>query len=384
MRAIIFFLIAAGIFAFNIFDNTYAPYVADAAFFVITITGIAEAAVLRHGLRVEIKEGSPAVKGQKYLIRFTVKNNTCFPLLWGKAVILVRTMGNGKKLLKKPLRAKIPFSCPPKKNSLLEYEMESAHCETVTVTLKKYYVWDFIHLFGLGRKSGDRCDIVVMPDTMGEHIAGKLSSELSMSDDGIYSTVKSGSEPTDITGIREYSGGDRINSIHWKLSSKAGELMVKQYGLPLKDRDYVIVDIFEGKCGTDGRVKLYDKLYELLYAFICALTARGYGFNAVYYNGRYNRERVETQNDIVDFFADLYRITPYDGEMSAARMFAAYNREKIERRIYYVTPYYNDEAVGNMNLLSETGTVYYLIPGHTGETALPVKYNGQRGTIDEQ
>ncbi|MGN0378211.1 MAG: DUF58 domain-containing protein [Butyrivibrio sp.] len=379
MSVIIYILAAVGIFAFNILDDTYAPYVFDAAFFVISVVCLITAIRLHFGVSVELEENSHAVRGQKYLIRFRVKNTSPIPVLWGKVKFSVKTMGSKRKLLKKQVRVKMNFSCSPRQTQFFEYVLESAHCEVVAVSLKRFTTWDFLHIFGFGKKSKSSCDIVVMPDSPGAEITGKMSAGLSNGDSEIYSTVRPGNDPTEIFGVREYEGGDKIRSIHWKLSSKAGELMVKEYGLPLTDRDYVVIDLFGEDHELRERVKLEDEMYELLYGLTAVMTARGFGFNAVYFNGQYNAVRVETQTDIENLFVDLYGIKPYGADMSAAGLFAAYNREKIQRRIFYITPYYNDMVVGNMNVLSESGMVYYLIPGHVSDSRLPVKYHGQRG-----
>ena len=48
-----------------------------------------------------------------------------------------------------------------------------------------------------------------------------------------FSTYKKGDDPSEIFDIREYADGDKIQRIHWKLSSKTGDLMVKEGSLPL-------------------------------------------------------------------------------------------------------------------------------------------------------
>ncbi len=46
---------------------------------------------------------------------------------------------------------------------------------------------------------------------------------------GIHSREKNGQDG-ELQGIREYSGAENIRSIHWKLSARSTELMVKEFG----------------------------------------------------------------------------------------------------------------------------------------------------------
>ena len=48
-----------------------------------------------------------------------------------------------------------------------------------------------------------------------------------------YSQHSPGDDPSEIFDIREYREGDRLKSIHWKLTWKLEQPMVKEFGLPL-------------------------------------------------------------------------------------------------------------------------------------------------------
>lgn len=58
-----------------------------------------------------------------------------------------------------------------------------------------------------------------------------------------FSTYKKGDDPSEIFDIREYADGDKIQRIHWKLSSKTGDLMVKEGSLPLMKEIHIFIDL---------------------------------------------------------------------------------------------------------------------------------------------
>jgi len=51
-----------------------------------------------------------------------------------------------------------------------------------------------------------------------------------------------GDDPGEIGNLREYRPGDGLKSVHWKLSSKAQDLLVKEYETDLHRRVYVLCD----------------------------------------------------------------------------------------------------------------------------------------------
>lgn len=68
----------------------------------------------------------------------------------------------------------------------------------------------------------------------------------------------------EVSDIREYRPGDGLKSVHWKLSSKSDELMVKDYNTGVTKMTYVFCDLsarypnFEPQEAKDMRKKLTD------------------------------------------------------------------------------------------------------------------------------
>ncbi len=57
-----------------------------------------------------------------------------------------------------------------------------------------------------------------------------------------FSMVKAGFDPSETFAIREYRPGDRIRQVHWKLSEKFDELMVRDYGLPIQNTILLLLE----------------------------------------------------------------------------------------------------------------------------------------------
>lgn len=92
-----------------------------------------------------------------------------------------------------------------------------------------------IGLFSIARKANDiTADLTIYPSvypsflTVSEHTANyPLDSD-------IYDSLRGGSDPSEVFAVREYREGDRMQAVHWKLSSKKeNSLFVKEYSHPL-------------------------------------------------------------------------------------------------------------------------------------------------------
>ena len=89
-------------------------------------------------------------------------------------------------------------------------------------------------LFGIGKKtilSSMKKHLLVMPDTREIRLSlpelGNINPEGEEMRDSVY-----GYDPGMYQGIRPYREGDSMKHIHWKLTGKTGEIMVKELGIP--------------------------------------------------------------------------------------------------------------------------------------------------------
>ena len=141
----------------------------------------------------------------------------------GEAVLLVENHHTGESAeLSLPLmRSETPFT------------VQAACCGVVRARVKHLLARD---LFGL---AAWKCPVtaeaatVVLPALFQPEVM-LTESAFAMLDSEEYSAVKPGFDPSETFGIREYRPGDSIKTIHWKLSQKSGDTMVRELSLPVE------------------------------------------------------------------------------------------------------------------------------------------------------
>ena len=109
--------------------------------------------------------------------------------------------------------------------------VDTAHCGTLRLR-PQVRVQD---LFGLWQSGPLRCEeeyVTIAPKLTPLQIV--LADNTAVrSDSEKYSQNRPGSDPSETFAIREYVPGDPIRQIHWKLSQKTDELMLRELGLPI-------------------------------------------------------------------------------------------------------------------------------------------------------
>lgn len=58
----------------------------------------------------------------------------------------------------------------------------------------------------------------------------------------VYDKYHKGDDSSEVYQVREYQNGDKIQSIHWKLSARTGECMIKDYSLPIGCAVILLID----------------------------------------------------------------------------------------------------------------------------------------------
>jgi len=111
--------------------------------------------------------------------------------------------------------------------------MEYEYCGVVRIRLLDVKAYDMFNMFKYDVESISESEFIVLPtfDNIIEEI------ELTESGDGEEEELqyKKGDDVSQISQIRNYIPGDKLQNIHWKLSSKTEELQVKEYSEPYSE-----------------------------------------------------------------------------------------------------------------------------------------------------
>ena len=203
-------------------------------------------------LHIESKSGSA---GQNIPLKLYITNKTKFPVSCAEVQLEIKVTS-----AKKPEIIRINTPIFPDNRQLMTTSFSSEHFGIINISLAKITLYDILKLSRFKVKKSsityDKEPVLVLPDPL------ELSSVLTdYSDSGldseIYSDIKPGDDPSEIFAIRDYTDGDRMSRIHWKLTAKQDKLMVKDYSLPLCDGCLLIVDTY-----TDSSKEISPKLYD--------------------------------------------------------------------------------------------------------------------------
>lgn len=183
----------------------------------------------------------------------------------------------------------------------------------VRLSINRVKIKDLMGLTFFKKNTDAQKEIIVIPeyiaDTRYDSVAldqGMLESEES---------TKKGHDFSDVVEIREYIPGDKLMSIHWKLSAKRDILMVKDRAT-MSDRQLVVVPEL---CGAD--IKLLEIIIVTAYSVICNMLEDGTTVRLMYFSAasfEYKEFRIDYAEEADAAFAMMFFEKTYSGMDEAA------------------------------------------------------------------
>ncbi|MBE5967188.1 MAG: DUF58 domain-containing protein [Lachnospiraceae bacterium] len=272
-------------------------------------------------------------KGETVPVVVQLYNPTIFPIYGLKIYLTYKNSYSSKRYKKEFIatmdgRSNLKVSC----NLLSEYS------GNIEISLRGIRCYDYLKLFSLKKKRKDTIKVAVLPSLieLEEDFVSNQGRQLVESE--YYSQIKSGDDPSEVFSIREYREGDRIQRIHWKLSSKQNQLMIKEFSNPLNCAVLIYLD-FDIPTGKE-RLPVTDALLEcslsLSYSF---LAQKQYHYFSWYDSnqGICRRNRIITEKDLFEVVDGLLELSESTGNPNTLSTYLACYPMEQYTDIFYIT-----------------------------------------------
>ena len=146
-------------------------------------------------------------------------------------------------------------------NETVSLNLTPMHCGTLEITVKNIKIYDLMDIFHIKRKISLNHKITVHPQIL--PIMTDIGDSItSCAESSTFSQTSAGDDPSEIFNLREYREGDRPNCIHWKLSSRNENLIVKELSRPVGSHILIITD-FAGCAAADDVDSILDTAASL-------------------------------------------------------------------------------------------------------------------------
>ena len=157
------------------------------------------------------------------------------------------------------------FPIPARNTVQIAVQVIPEHCGMTQIQLAELQIWDYMRLWS--RKIRRSAVFTTPAYPMGSPCFAALSNlQTQLTPESNTATSQTiGQDTSELYGIRSYQPGDRMNRIHWKLSSRQDGLLVKEYGTLLQETLQIVLVLPNGTS-----IQQLDALLET----VCTLSNR--------------------------------------------------------------------------------------------------------------
>ncbi len=281
-------------------------------------------------------------KNNKINFRLKIKNRTVFP--FSNCIATIYYYNNLNDAYEY-MTVSVPvhsICC-----SEIGFSFVSERCGMIHAHIESVQIYDFIRLFSVKIKPKNECNVIVLPESYDVSDKTLLNTVLSDESD-IFSKHKSGDDPSEIFSLKDYESGDKPNRIHWNLSIKHDNLIVKHYSMPVSTSILIVLD-FCG-CPCLERLKTFDTAAEAAFSAACVMAENKVPFSFAYFSKDSDSMKTVTISDFLSLsivFGEIFR-----QELCEKTYFAddlKKNEHKYSKIIFISTSSENVEDITKIN-----------------------------------
>ena len=313
------FILLAFVFLF-----TTAYYAAVPLICFVVLLAVSAASGFLPGRRLEYTvESEGRSEKEKPLVFFvTVKNSGVLPVFSVSITVVLRN-----KFTEEERRERIITAVGPRAKKTVKMMTEEKHCGCVEASIEEAYISDPLGIFGRKRASTACGSTDILPSERAAAADSRIFSSFN-SESFKYSKYRKGNDPGEIQGIRDYRIGDSPKTIHWKLSGKMDDIMVRELGYPVENDILLIFD----NAQSEG-AETSDKKMSVFVSVALELLRRGIPHSM----GWYDRDEnyffimdVNTEEQVWNVISRILRSAVKNDNVSAIARFID-NTEEYQR-----------------------------------------------------
>lgn len=188
------------------------------------------------------------------------------------------------------------------RNTVLHTVIPARHCGKYRIWISRILIYDMTGIFRLPKRYRKHTELTVMPPLYDTTISVTPQTRHFIGESEQYGNTAGGTNASEILRIRPYQAGDRLYGIHWKLSAKLDELMVRDSPIPLGCPVVMFLELPKNYKKTDAFLSLACALSFAMVNQKCA-------HYITWYSNPENditRVRVDSEESFYLFLTTLY------------------------------------------------------------------------------
>lgn len=269
--------LAVALFPAKYINNAFG-YVAFFFLLLLLIISLGILFILKRkiviGTNLENLTSIQCMRGEPVDLNLKIRNQSIFFCSHAKAGFYISDLFGGVDSA-----MDTDFTIAAKSDSKFEFDMDMRHIGVYQVGLKDLKIYDMFGFFHVDVPIKGDFEVYVKPRIYSLDDL-KIEEEVFLdSNRDSRNTVPNG---IDYVGVREYTPGDSMKQIHWKLSAHSVSYMTKLSESSRQSDFAVVLDFSAYKAEREELMDLYDALIETAFSVLEELSHREVTYSLIY------------------------------------------------------------------------------------------------------
>lgn len=257
----------------------------------------------------------------------SIRNKSMFPAARIDCSICIRNRLTGETK-----RQLLNVSVAPGQKSRSSFTVASEYCGYLESKVEGIWLMDWMGFLPLKCKTEAAAGTSVLPDTFIPDIYLNLTAVQSEEAQD-WSPFRKGNDQTEVFALRDYVPGDSLKQIHWKLSSKKRELIVKEASFPMEKS----LLIFWDKNTGAARPGEMDAMAECVSSLSQAVQKEGYSFMLGWTEGRQLcMEEIDNEEQLLQAIPRMVKYGRDDEAISGSALYDQKERKNSYGKVLYL------------------------------------------------
>lgn len=194
----------------------------------------------------------------------------------------------------------------------LSFRLKADYCGIMEFWLERVTFSDYLGVFtGSCEKKSEIQQIAILPVCKEETDASDARTQIFSADGTIFELHKVGDDPAETYDIREFRAGDTMHRIHWNMTAKKDELLIRDFSQPLESTTLLLLDLQKEEEITREQ---WDNFLEAAASLSKKLVSLGYVHYVAWMDGTTGevvRFRVGNEDELMVMLSVLLRGSVY-------------------------------------------------------------------------
>lgn len=305
-RLTAYLVLALALLLSGLSTGAQAYYLVSFALFALLALSVLSTAWALFTVRIDMKGLKPRVeRGESLMTIFTVTHKSLLPVSSIRLSLSVPSAFSPTQ--------EVSVSSMPFQKRTFRYRIHCPHRGVYEAGVTKIMAGDLFGLVTLSRKS----DMKLVKVDVYPRVPDAAVMELKPGDTGPEMIARAAEDMASPSDIRKWQDGDALKKVHWKLTMRKRELMVRVFEESARPDTLVIPDLSEITAMRDQALSIEDCVCEACAGVVKAQLAAGYPVRMPLTSARPSELTGQFPADIGSFVDALMRVkfdSPYEYE----------------------------------------------------------------------